>query len=106
MFDVTNKQSFENLPNWFEQCEKAEEKRIIYLCGNKIDLEGRLITKEEAEQLAKQFGTKYFEVSAKTGEGIEEMFNALGQDIVGMPRVDVKVDKENENDKVDLNKKD
>ena len=49
----------------------------ICLVGNKIDLEGRVITREEGEKFALDNDIKYFEVSAKTSEGIEELFTSV-----------------------------
>ena len=99
MFDVTNRQSFDNLPKWFEQCEKASDKRIMFICGNKIDLKNRMITKEDGEEMAESFGTKYFEVSAKTGEGINEMFEALALSVANASNDYIHEAKDN----VDLN---
>ena len=40
MYDVTNRQSFENLVRWLEEMkENAYSKMAIILVGNKIDLE-------------------------------------------------------------------
>lgn len=42
------------------------------LVGSKMDLEGqRQVTKEEAEDFAKQYGIPYMECSAKNGQSIE-----------------------------------
>ncbi|EMD44701.1 small GTPase EhRabD2, putative [Entamoeba histolytica HM-3:IMSS] len=85
MFDVSNKESFENIPNWVEQCCKSDGKHIIFIAGNKIDLENRVVSKEEAEEKAKELKLKYFEVSAKTGDGIEDLFNELIKEIMKTP---------------------
>ncbi|EKE42576.1 Ras family protein [Entamoeba nuttalli P19] len=85
MFDVSNKESFENIPNWVEQCCKCDGKHIIFIAGNKIDLEDRVVSKEEAEEKAKELKLKYFEVSAKTGDGIEDLFNELIKEIMKTP---------------------
>ena len=57
------------------------KKKIIYLVGNKIDLDDRQVTNEEAVTYAGLKNIKYFETSAKTGFGIKEVFNQLYQDI-------------------------
>eukprot|EP01117_Protostelium_nocturnum_P001230 TRINITY_DN11552_c0_g1_i1.p1 TRINITY_DN11552_c0_g1~~TRINITY_DN11552_c0_g1_i1.p1 ORF type:complete len:112 (-),score=15.41 TRINITY_DN11552_c0_g1_i1:86-421(-) len=45
------------------------------LCGNKCDLEDdRQISVAEAEELAKKFGCRYFETSAKDDIGVKEPF--------------------------------
>ena len=45
----------------------------MVLCGSN-DLEGREVKREEGETLAYKGGMRFFEVSAKTGEGIKNMF--------------------------------
>ena len=45
--------------------EKASAEIIITIIGNKIDLEGHVISKEEAEQYCQKQGLQYYEVSAK-----------------------------------------
>ena len=57
------------------------KKKIIYLVGNKIDLENREVTNEEAVNYASLKNIQYFETSAKKGFGIKEVFKQLYQDI-------------------------
>ena len=48
------------------------------MIGNKIDKkEERLISEQEAKDLAKQYNMDYYEVSAKTDEGIDQALNDL-----------------------------
>jgi len=48
------------------------------LVGNKSDLnEERKVEKEQAESLAKEHNLKYFEISAKENNGIEEVMNYM-----------------------------
>ena len=74
IFDVTNIKSFENIKKWINEIkEEISENVSIVLIGNKIDnLKERKITKEQGEKIANEIGTKFFETSAKTGEGINE----------------------------------
>jgi GTPase SAR1 family protein len=45
---------------------------------NKIDLSARRqVTKEQGQEFAKSVSASYFETSAKTKEGVEEMFNDI-----------------------------
>ena len=41
----------------------------------------RKVPKSEAEKYAKSQDVKYFEVSAKTGQGIQQIFTAVGEEI-------------------------
>ena len=78
VFDLTNKQSFENLKNWLKEAESYTEDFEYILVGNKKDLINSIEVNQESLKDNDLFnGTKYFEVSAKTGENIEECFEEL-----------------------------
>ena len=54
---------------------------ILFVVGNKNDLvEERKVESEQAELFAKEIGAFYYEVSAKTGFGIEELFNRVAEE--------------------------
>jgi len=59
--------------------EQGSEKPI-YFIGNKIDLPGRMITKEKAERQAKSLGIKYFEVCCKINLNIPEVMARMIMD--------------------------
>ena len=51
--------------------------------GNKIDLsDKREISTEEARAHFEEKGVPYFETSAKTGEGVNELFDAVGRTLI------------------------
>eukprot|EP01121_Diplochlamys_sp_Union-15-3_P020821 TRINITY_DN8241_c0_g1_i1.p1 TRINITY_DN8241_c0_g1~~TRINITY_DN8241_c0_g1_i1.p1 ORF type:complete len:143 (+),score=25.15 TRINITY_DN8241_c0_g1_i1:96-524(+) len=81
VYDIMNKESFEQLDSWFKEVKRyAEENIVQILVGNKTDLlssQDRAVTKEEAQKLAEEHHIPYFETSAKTSEGLNEMFEAL-----------------------------
>jgi len=74
IFDVTNIKSYENIQKWINEIkEEISEQVSIVLIGNKIDnINERKITKEQGDKLASEIGVKFFETSAKTGEGVNE----------------------------------
>ena len=81
-YDITSSQSFENLKFWINSIKtNLGEKNIIIpiiIVGNKLDKEDmRDITREEAEKFAKENKYKYFETSAKTGEGVDDAMRDL-----------------------------
>ena len=80
IYNVSVKKSFDNIPNWISFI-KSHESPTLVLCGNKIDLEKREVTKEEGENLAKKEKIAFFEVSAKTGDGIKNMFYSSVADL-------------------------
>ena len=78
IYDICCKKSFERVEFWLK--ELKENNRIdelyIYLVGNKVDMEDkREISTEKGEQYAKDNNINFIEVSAKTGKGINELFN-------------------------------
>ena len=74
IFDVTNVKTYENIKKWINEIkEEISEKVAIVLIGNKVDnVQERKISKEQGDKLASEIGVKFFETSAKTGEGINE----------------------------------
>ena len=79
IYDVTNVQTFENVKQWVSQIrEEASPNVIIYIAGNKIDMEEeRKVNKEEGEKLAEELGFPFVETSAKSGININETFEDL-----------------------------
>ena len=83
LFDVTKKSSFMACKNYLEEVRMNSEKKcVVYLVGNKIDLEKeRKISKEEAESFAKIENIKYIETSAVKNMKVNEAFTSLLNDI-------------------------
>ena len=79
VYDITDKKSFTSIKEWIEECQNYANINIhMVLLGNKIDLnEERKISKEEGEELAKEYVMDFYETSAKTGENIEDIFLGL-----------------------------
>ena len=86
VFDVSFRETFESVPSWisfYKESKSKELKDIIYLIGNKIDIEeNREVSKQEAEEFAKLHNIKYYEVSAKSGENIEKIFKDIGEELI------------------------
>ena len=76
VYDITNRNSFQNIKSWIEDCKKQSPKSVfLVLIGNKIDLENkREVSYEEGSIYAQKNGMLFFETSAKTGKNIEEIF--------------------------------
>ena len=87
VYDLTSTESFENLKFWIESIKNNlgnDEPIPIIIIGNKIDLEdAREINKSVAEKFAKDNNYKYFETSAKTGEGVDDAFREIVKQILG-----------------------
>jgi Ras-related protein Rab-1A len=76
VFDITEKDSFEHVKNWVADIDKFAKQGVLrILVGNKCDLEKqRIVSKEEANELAEKLGIKYIETSAKDTINIETLF--------------------------------
>ena len=83
MYDVTNKESFDNVRQWMQEIEKFAASSVDkLLVGNKCDLEEkREVAFDEGQELAKQFNVPFLEVSAKNSTNIEETFTKMAGDI-------------------------
>lgn len=83
MFDVTSTVSFNNIKNWLLQIkENTSDKIQIVLVGNKIDAENRrVVSKSEAEKVAREYNLSYFETSAKENTNVQETFSFLTKEI-------------------------
>jgi len=83
VFDVTAADSFRNIRIWNDEIERyASGYTTRAIVGSKIYLEQRAVEREQAQVYAKDIGYPYYEVSSKTGEGVEEAFLALATQIL------------------------
>ena len=82
LYDVTSRESFLGIKEWIRDINNmVTMKPSLILVGNKIDLERKVLT-EEGEELSKKYNAMFFETRAATGKGIEELFQALLENIM------------------------
>ncbi|KAI6133612.1 GTP-binding protein RAB5 [Pisolithus thermaeus] len=81
VYDITQTSSLDKARTWIRELQRqADPSIVIALCGNKTDLGARRqITQEEAKKYADEEGLMWFETSAKTGEGVSEVFTAIAK---------------------------
>ena len=79
VYEVTRKDSFENIDLWLDDIKENLQSPCIVLFGNKIDREKEKwqVSTEEAKDYAKRKNLPYFEVSAKTKQGLNEGFSYI-----------------------------
>lgn len=83
IYDVTDERSFNNIRNWIRNIDQyASEGVNKILIGNKCDdLERRVVERERGAELAREYGLKFMETSAKNNINVEEAFFTLSRDI-------------------------
>lgn len=84
VYDVNRIFTLHRLRDWITRLHTAVPECGVFIVGNKIDerIEGMGVTREDAEEFAKEYDASVFEVSAKTGEGVFEMFDAAGAHLI------------------------
>jgi len=85
VFDITNEDSFTDVPAWVEEGQRYAVDSIMFLVGNKSDLaEGRATEEAEAKKYAEEEELAfYMETSAKAKENVEELFFAVAKKLEG-----------------------
>ena len=84
LFDLTNRESFDHIPKWLDEVKKESGSIPMLLVGNKKDLaDQRVISREEAEEVAKDLNMFYIESSAKSGDGVGDVFGILALLMIG-----------------------
>ena len=85
-YDITNRESFEKLENWFNIVLQNIKVPII-LVGNKTDIveedeEKRKVSIEEGMDFAKKKNVPFFETSAKDKKNIDKIFKEMVNKII------------------------
>eukprot|EP01126_Amoeba_proteus_P049909 TRINITY_DN585_c0_g1_i26.p1 TRINITY_DN585_c0_g1~~TRINITY_DN585_c0_g1_i26.p1 ORF type:complete len:140 (-),score=10.17 TRINITY_DN585_c0_g1_i26:309-728(-) len=78
VYDVTDPESFSALLSWHQELQKNVPNCILLLAGNKLDLT-RHVPRDGPEEFAQSHECELIEVSSKTGENIDVLFNSLGR---------------------------
>ncbi|KAF8506856.1 GTP-binding protein RAB5 [Russula emetica] len=81
VYDITQSASLEKARNWIRELQRqADPSIVIALCGNKSDLAvRRQVTQEEAQKYAQEEGLMWAETSAKTGDGVTDIFTRIAK---------------------------
>jgi small GTP-binding protein len=97
VFDLTNKESFESVKEWFKELEDFIGGREIpiIIIGNKSDLKDqRVVQYEDGVKLVTELSYKpnlkisYIETSALTGENVEDAFTLIAYHYISKSKED------------------
>jgi len=87
-YDVARKETFDSLSMWLQEVEQFSmgggKEVVKLLVGNKIDQE-RVVQRDVADEWARSRGMLFMESSAKTKEGITQVFNEVVQKVLENP---------------------
>ncbi len=88
VYDVSRRDTFESLHMWLQEVEQFSmgggKDVVKLLVGNKIDQE-RIVDRAMASEWAEEKGMLFMEASAKTKEGIAQVFTEVVQKVLENP---------------------
>ena len=91
VFDITNKQSFDNISTWKQEfIDKSMPKDPnaipFFVIGNKVDLENeRAVPQERIQEfIYKHSDMQFYETSALDGSNVNEAFTSVAQNHLKM----------------------
>ena len=75
-YDITDRQSFQNLEMWYDEVKKYAGSNIqIVICGTKMDLTAkREVSYEEGKEYANDHGFNFYETSSKENTNVDILF--------------------------------
>ena len=92
VYDITRKDSFEELKNyWAEQVKESSPQGIILIiAANKADLlENEAVDESIAREFAQQLGAIFVSTSAKNSSGINNLFEEIAKKHTGSNRITI-----------------
>lgn len=107
VFSLTNRASFDELNKQIEEfIDTAGDKAVIFIAANKSDMADDFdVSFEEAKQYAADTKFRVFLTSAKSGEGIKQLFSELARELYAKnqnrfmqePKLELEGDQQKEN---------
>uniref|UniRef100_A0A6B2LK41 Uncharacterized protein n=1 Tax=Arcella intermedia TaxID=1963864 RepID=A0A6B2LK41_9EUKA len=93
IFSLTSRQTLDYLSGERDKCLRVRDVDEIphVLVGNKMDLVGeRQVGRDECQEMASNWGCPYYEISAKTREGVVDSMEGVVREVIrylGVPKV-------------------
>merc|ERR1711879_924983 len=85
-FDVTSRQSYKNVPNWYRDLVRVCEGIPVVLCGNKVDEKDRKVKPKQITFHRKK-NLQYYDISAKTNYNYDKPFLYLARKVTNQPNL-------------------
>ncbi len=85
LFSITDRASFQAVQDFYDHIHRVvgysyqgDARVPVVLVGNKADLESRRkVSREEAQDMAREWGCQYIETSAKTKLNVEKLYDTV-----------------------------
>ncbi|GJN35668.1 hypothetical protein PR202_gb24463 [Eleusine coracana subsp. coracana] len=86
IYDITKRQSFDNVHRWLRELrDHADSSIVILMVGNKSDLTHlRAVSEDEGKALAETEGLFFLETSAMEAVNVEEAFQTIITEVYGI----------------------
>jgi GTP-binding nuclear protein Ran len=84
MFEVTSRQTYRNVPNWYRDITRVCDNIPIVLVGNKVDAPDRQV-KPKQIVFHRRRGLQYYDISAKSNYNFEKPFLWLARRLANDP---------------------
>jgi small GTP-binding protein len=85
VFSMESRDSLDSLPEQISLFLEVAKDALVFVAGNKVDMiDGQTFSKSDAEAFAREHGWQLFFTSARTGEGVVELFDAICQQVSEM----------------------
>ena len=81
VYDINDRKSYEEKIDWINFVKEELSDVVIMIVGNKIDLDKRVVSEDEAKKFCNQNGYLFSEVSAKKGTNVSLIFEKLSWEI-------------------------
>ena len=91
VYDITDQKSFGKLKGWMNDAkEKIDSEYKMIVVGNKKDCEEeREVSLEDLQEFGTKNNVTTMEVSAKTGEGVDLLFNKIVEELFELKNVGI-----------------
>ncbi|CCW70946.1 unnamed protein product [Phytomonas sp. Hart1] len=88
MFDVTSRNTYKNVPNWYRDITRVCDNIPIVLVGNKVDCADRQV-KAKMITFHRKRGLQYFDISAKSNYHYEKPFVWIAKKLANDPNLEL-----------------
>lgn len=78
-YSVDDATSFEDVEGHMQEGSRYSQRSAKFVVATKSDVEDPAVSDQDGEEFAKSKDMPFFKTSAKTGEGVEELFTAVAK---------------------------